>query len=193
MTARDVLLSFNPKYRPSSQKIREWFGELTEMKYGEVTQKGKSFLFSLNSTSTVSTPYPNAYIASNTPVDTDVRTTSTTSTLNGQKYQISKVTADNCGRTVDTNVHTLKTSPDKDSRFSVDTVDVFTPSRETSPPSMLSCTTEPAEFAEQIRRAIANFDRPLALEIEEALKGKAKTKLRDEVKNALAPIERKNF
>jgi hypothetical protein len=58
---------------------------------------------------------------------------------------------------------------------------------------MLGCTTKPEEFAEQIRKAIANFDRPLALEIEEALKGKAKTKLRNEVKDALAPSETKNF
>jgi hypothetical protein len=58
---------------------------------------------------------------------------------------------------------------------------------------LLSYLTEPEEFAEQIRKAIANFDRPLALEIEEALKGKAKAKLRDEVKNALAPSETKNF
>jgi hypothetical protein len=58
---------------------------------------------------------------------------------------------------------------------------------------LLSCTTEPVEFAEQIRKAIANFDRPLALEIEEALKGNAKAKLRNEVKDALAPSETKNF
>jgi hypothetical protein len=57
--------------------------------------------------------------------------------------------------------------------------------------SALSSAVE--KFAEQIRKAIANLDQPLALEIEEALKGKAKAKLRDEVKNALAPIERKNF
>jgi putative DNA primase/helicase len=57
----------------------------------------------------------------------------------------------------------------------------------------LPAQVTPAEFAEQIRKAIANFDRPLALEIEEALKGKAKAKLRDEVKNALAPSETQNF
>ncbi|MBD0339380.1 MAG: hypothetical protein ICV61_00310 [Microcoleus sp. Co-bin12] len=39
---------------------------------------------------------------------------------------------------------------------------------------LLSYLAEPEEFAEQIRKAIA-------LEIEEALKGKAKAKLRDEV------------
>jgi hypothetical protein len=58
---------------------------------------------------------------------------------------------------------------------------------------MLSCTTEPAEFAEQIRKAISNFDRSLANQVWEALEGKAKKKLRNEVKKALAPGERQNF
>jgi hypothetical protein len=68
----------------------------------------------------------------------------------------------------------------------------FAPS-EKSENLLLSYLTEPAEFTGQIRKAIANFDRPLALEIEEALKGKTKAKLREEVKDALAPSETKNF
>jgi len=191
VTARDVLLSFNPKYRPSSQKIREWFGELTDMKYGEVTQKGNSFVFSLNSTSTVSTVTQNPYAASIVGVDNYVHTTSTTSTLNEQRHQISELTVDNCGRGVDTNVHTLKSSPDISSSLSVDTVDVFASSAETSQPSMLSCTTEPAEFAEQIRKAITNFDRSLAIQVLRALKDKIQ--LRKEVRAALTVEEFDNF
>jgi len=64
---------------------------------------------------------------------------------------------------------------------------------ETSQSSMLSCTTEPAEFAKQIRKAITNFDRSLADQVWKALEGKAKKKLRNEVKNALTPDERQNF
>jgi hypothetical protein len=192
-TVRDVLLSFNPKYRPSSQKIREWFGELTAMKYGEVTQKGNSFLFSLSSTSTVSTVTQNAYTASITGVDTDVHTTSTTSTLSEQKHQISEATVDNCGRGVDNNVHTLKSSLDMNSSFSVDTVDVFASSAETSHRSMLSCTTNPIEFAEQIRKAIANFDRSLAIQVWDGLKAKAKRKLREEVKSHLTATRKRKL
>jgi hypothetical protein len=191
VTARDVLLSFNPKYRPSSQKIREWFGELTDMKYGEVTQKGNSFVFSLNSTSTVSTVTQNPYAASVVGVDNNVHTTSTTSTLNEQRHQILGLTVDNCGRGVDTNVHTLKSSPDISSSLSVDTVDVFASSAETSQPLMLSCTTEPAEFAEQIRKAITNFDRSLAIQVSRALKDKIQ--LRKEVRAALTVEEFENF
>lgn len=57
--------------------------------------------------------------------------------------------------------------------------------------STLSSIVE--KFAKQIRKAIVNFDRPLALEITKALQGQAKAKLRDEVKNALAPSESKNL
>jgi CRISPR-associated protein Cmr3 len=191
VTARDVLLSFNPKYRPSSQKIREWFRELTDMKYGEVTQKGNSFVFSLNSTSTVSTVTQNSYVASVVGVDNNVHTTSTTSTLNGQRHQISELTVDNCGRGVDTNVHTLKSSPGISSSPSVDTVDVFASSAETFQSSMLSCTTEPPEFAEQIRKAIANFDRSLAIQVSRALKDKIQ--LRKEIRAALTLEEFDNF
>ncbi|MEG4048444.1 DUF3987 domain-containing protein [Microcoleus sp. Pol17_C1] len=145
VTARDVLLSFNPKYRPTSQKIRDWFGELMTMKYGEVTQKGNSILFSLNPTSTVSTVAQNSYAASITTVDTNIHTTYTTSTLSEQKHQISEATVDNCVRGVDTNVHTLKSSLDMPLDSSVDSVDVFTPSPKTSQSSMMSCTTETAK------------------------------------------------
>ena len=174
VTARDVLLSFNPKYRPTSQKIREWFGELAGMKYGEVTQKGNSFLFSLTLTSTVSTPHPNVYTTSDKPVDANIHTTSTTSTPNEQKHQNLETTVDNCGRGVDTNVHTFESSLGMNSSFSVDTVDVFSSSAETSPPSMLSHTTKPTELAdkafasklvEEMREAIAKNNRKDAAEV----------------------------
>ena len=152
VTARDVLLSFNPKYRPSSQKIREWFGELMSMKYGEVTQKGNSFLFSLNSTSTVSTPAPNAYTADNTGVDANIHTMSTTSTLSEQKHQISEPTVDNCGRTVDTNVHTFKPNSDIGSSSSVDSVDVFTPCLKNLQPSKSQHTTTPINSESAAKR-----------------------------------------
>jgi len=141
VTVRDVLLSFNPKYRPTSQKIREWFGELELMKYGEVTQKGNSISFSLLSTSTLSTPSQNAFSASITDVDTDVHTTSTTSTLPVQKRSIPSSSVDKCGRTVDNNVHTLKASLDIGFTPSVDSVDVFTPCLKTSQPSNSEHTT----------------------------------------------------
>lgn len=158
VTVRDVLLSFNPKYRPTSQKIREWFEELTTMKYGEVTQKGNSILFSLNPTSTVSTVAQNSYATSNTTVDANVHTTYTTSTLSEQKHQIPEATVDNCVRSVDTNVHTLKSPLDMPLDSSVDSVDVFTPSAETSKSSMMSCATEAAKPAATATKKPRTFE-----------------------------------
>ena len=51
VTARDVLRIFGSKYRPTSQTVREWFGDLEALKYGKVTEKGRSVCFSLNKTS----------------------------------------------------------------------------------------------------------------------------------------------
>jgi hypothetical protein len=193
VSGRDVLLSFDSKYRPTSQKVREWFGELEAMKYGEVTEKGSSIRFSLTKTSTSSTLAHNPDRASITGVEYTLHSVSTPSTLIEQKHKIIADSVEECGGSVEVNLHTLKTSPDIDLRLSVEDVEVFTSSTETSHPLMMSCTTEPAKFVEQIKKAIANFDRPLALEIEEALKGKAKAKLRDEVKDCLAPSETRNF
>jgi hypothetical protein len=58
---------------------------------------------------------------------------------------------------------------------------------------MLSCTTEPAKFAEQIRKAIADIDRPLALQIFNLLKGKEKDELKEQVRGCLTVRENENF
>jgi hypothetical protein len=65
-------------------------------------------------------------------------------------------------------------------------------------PSAASDTEKPEtialiEIVEKIREAIANSDRALAEQISEVLKGKTQEKLRNEVKDALAPSETKNF
>jgi hypothetical protein len=54
-------------------------------------------------------------------------------------------------------------------------------------------STLPANFAEQIRKAITNFDRSLAIQVWDGLKAKVKRKLREEVKNHLTPTENENF
>jgi hypothetical protein len=146
VTVRDVLLSFNPKYRPTSQKIREWFGELEAMKYGEVTEKRNSISFSLSLTSTPSTVSQNPYSVNLSAVDADIHTTSTESTPSIQMPSISPISVDKCVRTVDTNVHTFKTNVDKGSSPSVDTVDVFTPCLEIPKPLDSEHTTKPSNL-----------------------------------------------
>jgi hypothetical protein len=194
VTARDVLLTFDSKYRPSGQTIREWFKELEELKYGEITEKGRSIRFSLSKTSTSSTLAQNLDTASLSNVDTGIHITSTSSTLNGQNFKISKFNVDERGGNVEVSSTFSNPCPAKDSKdltVNVEDVEVFASSAETSQPSMLSCTTEPAEFAEQIRKAIANFDRSLAIKVLRALKDKIQ--LRKEVRAALTLEEFDNF
>jgi hypothetical protein len=65
-------------------------------------------------------------------------------------------------------------------------------------PSAASDTEKPEtialiEIVEKIRKAIANSDRALAVQILEVLEVKTQEKLRNEVEYALAPSETKNF
>jgi hypothetical protein len=85
----------------------------------------------------------------------------------------------------------VKPLSDISSSLKGDKRDTFASSTETTQPSMLSCTTNPSEFAAQIRRVIANFDRVLAVEVTRVLKDK--TKLRKEVRAALTVEEFENF
>jgi hypothetical protein len=143
VSGRDVLLSFDSKYRPTSQKVREWFGELEVMKYGEVTQKGSSLRFSLAKASTSSTLAQNLEPVSITGVEYALHSVSTPSTLIEQKHQIIGNSVEECGGSVEVNIHTLKTSSDIDLRLSVEDVEVFTPSFEISQPSDSEHTTKP--------------------------------------------------
>jgi putative DNA primase/helicase len=60
-------------------------------------------------------------------------------------------------------------------------------------PQPLPVQVAPAEFVEQIRKAIANVDRALANQIFKELKGKGKEKLKEEVQSLLAYRENENF
>jgi len=61
------------------------------------------------------------------------------------------------------------------------------------PTALPPAQVTPAEFAEQIRKAIANVDRTLAGQILKELKGKAKEKLKEEVRSLLTCRENENF
>jgi CRISPR/Cas system-associated endonuclease/helicase Cas3 len=87
----------------------------------------------------------------------------------------------------------VKPLSDISSSLKGDKRDTFAFASDNAESQMLSCTTKPAEFAEQIRKAIANFDRSLAIQIWDALKAKAKRELRAEVKSQLTAIENENF
>jgi CRISPR-associated protein Cmr3 len=144
ISVREISKSFNVKYRPSSQKIREWLEELVEMKYGEITSKGLNILFSLTETSPVSPLSCNSYPVKVTGGDTHVPTASPPSPVDSVLPHLNPLTGDNWGRTGDTNVPTLKSIQDKDLNPTGDTGDVFTPCLEISKPSESEHTTKPS-------------------------------------------------
>jgi hypothetical protein len=84
-----------------------------------------------------------------------------------------------------TNVPQSESLPDKDLTPTVVPVVHNSPPSEKSESLLLSYLTEPEEFAEQIRKAIANFDRSLAIQVWDGLKAK--------VKSLLTPPENENF
>jgi CRISPR-associated protein Cmr3 len=193
VTARDVLRIFDSKYRPTSQTVREWFADLEAMKYGEVTEKGRSICFSLRKTSAFTAFAGNPDDASVLNAE-DKRGASAFTAFSTQKYEITEINAEETRRKRGGNAEddrVLKSSVGKDLNSNAVNAEDFTSSAETTQSSMLSCTTNPAEFAEQIRKAIANFDRVLAVEVTKALKDK--TKLRREVRAALTVEEFENF
>lgn len=145
VTAREVSKSFDAKYRPSAQKIREWFTELATMNYGEVTSKGQSILFSLTKTSPSSPASWNVDTATVTSGDTYLPTVSPPSPLSNVPPPFTQSSGEEWGGSGDTNLPTFKSLSDKELRSSGEDGEVFTPSPKTSQSSMMSCTTGTAK------------------------------------------------
>jgi len=186
ISVREVRAPFNEKQRPEVQRVREWFTELEVLNYGKVTTKGRKVTFTLS-------PRPHSPTLAQNIETEGVSHAHTSENTRPHSPTLDNFNVGECGRNVGDPPTLVKTLSSKDLNTNVGDVGVNSQPSEKSENLLLSCTTEPVEFAEQIRKAIANFDRPLALEIEEALKGNAKAKLRNEVKDALAPSETKNF
>jgi len=180
---------FRSSQRPTTQTVREWFSELEQMGYGEVTTVKNSVVFNLSPSSPVPQCPPTA-------LNPDVeRIQPSPSNLKQcpPVPPVNNATGGHWGNTGGTDVPQLETLSSMDLRATGGHGGHNSPPSKKSESLLLSYLTDPEEFAEQIRKAIANFDRPLAVEITKALQGKVKAKLRNEVKNALAPNESKNF
>jgi hypothetical protein len=182
------------KHRPETSKVVGWFEKLAAMNYGEVTKKGRSIIFSLSPVSRLSPLAQNQDTASITEGDNLIPFASPVSPLSRltePDNEFSETKGDTNGIQTGYPIPFVKPLSDISSSLKGDKRDTFASSTETTQPSMLSCTTNPSEFAAQIRRAIANFDRALAVEVTRALKDK--TKLRKEVRAALTVEEFENF
>jgi hypothetical protein len=186
ISIREVRGMFNEKQRPEVQRVREWFAELEVLNYGEVTTKGQKVTFTLSPRPHSPTLAQNLETERVLPAHTLEKTYPQSPTLDD--FSVGK-----CGLSVGDPPTPVKPLSSKGLDTTVGGVGLNSQLSEKSEPLMLSCTTEPAEFAEQIRKAIANFDRALAIQVWDGLKAKVKRKLREEVKNHLTPTENENF
>jgi hypothetical protein len=185
ISTREAQHLFHIKQRPTAQTVREWFSELQEMRHGEVTTVKKSAFLTLTTT-TVTTVTQNPDTQRVKPYHSASEPVTTVTTVNDAD-------CGNCGTTVVTGLPQSKTLSDKALEATVVTVVTNLPPSEKSESLLLSYLTEPEEFAEQIKKAISDVDRSLAIKVWNALAGKAKTNLRNEVKDCLAPSEAQNF
>ncbi|XZO02886.1 MAG: DUF3987 domain-containing protein [Microcoleus sp.] len=141
---RDVQQTFNSKQRPSVQQVREWFGQLTLMKYGNTTDTGKLLSFTLSPQSTESTDIYKSDVEKVWEVHSHKSTESTESTgfINNQ------FPVDSSGlqwTSSGLNDLTLNPLSSKDLELPVDSVDLKTPPSEILQPLMQSCTTPPTQ------------------------------------------------
>jgi hypothetical protein len=148
VSARDVGKAFDSKHRPNGQKIREWFKELVELKYGETTSKGQNITFTLSPHSPVS---PLAFNQ-----DTERLQDIPTNKLSYPHLSpVSEKSGDKWGYTGDNPIPTFKSLPDKVLELSGDSGDTKTSSAENSETLMMSCTTEISQEDAQNLRDIA--------------------------------------
>jgi hypothetical protein len=180
---------FRSNQRPTAQTVREWFSELEQMKYGEVTTVKNSVVFNLSPSSPVPQCPPTA-------LNPDVeRIQPSPSNLKQcpPVPPVNNATGGHWGNTGGTDVPQLETLSGKGLKATGGHGGHNSPPSEKSESLLLSYLTEPEEFAEQIRKAITNFDRSLAIQVWDGLKAKVKRKLREQVKNHLTPTENENF
>jgi hypothetical protein len=161
ISTRDAQNSFPLKQRPKAQQIKEWFFELEQMKYGEVTTVKKSV--SLTLTTTTVTTVPQSLSTERVKPDYSTPEPLTTVTT------VNESTVVNRSHTVVKGRLQSESLPDKALEATVVTVVTNSPPSEKSETLLLSCTAKPEEFtdehhakmlADKMREAIAtsNFE-----------------------------------
>jgi hypothetical protein len=132
------------------------------LNYGEVTTKGQKVTFTLSPRPHSPTLAQNLGTERVLPAHTLEKTYPQSPTLDD--FSVGK-----CGLSVGDPPTPVKPLSSKGLDTTVGGVGLNSQLSEKSETLMLSCTTEPAEFAEQIRKAIANFDRSLAIQVWDGL------------------------
>jgi hypothetical protein len=132
-TREAQLIGFSSKQRPSSQQVREWFGELEVMKYGKVTTVKKTTFFTL--------PTPTVPTVASSP-DTERLEGSYSSDLSFPTVPtVNETTVGNCRNTVGTSFLQLESLPSEDLKPIVGTVGTDSPLSEKAENLLLSSPT----------------------------------------------------
>jgi len=132
-TREAQLIGFSSKQRPSSQQVREWFGELEVMKYGKVTTVKKTTFFTL--------PTPTVPTVASSP-DTERLEGSYSSDPSFPTVPtVNETTVGNCRNTVGTSFLQSESLPSEDLKPIVGTVGADSPLSEKSENLLLSSPT----------------------------------------------------
>ena len=162
--AQDILRA--KQQRPTAQTVREYFSELQKMKHGEVTTVKKSTFLTL-------TTAARATVNQN-PEPERVKVCHNSPKPCAADAAVNEMTAAHCGTTAAYELPQLESLPSKVLDTIAASAAHISPPSETSQPSMLSYTTEPAEFADEhhakiladkMREAIASNNFESAKEI----------------------------
>ncbi|MEZ2303990.1 MAG: DUF3987 domain-containing protein [Microcoleus sp.] len=145
VSARDVSKTYDSKHRVTSQDIRQWFDELASMKYGEVTTKGRSILFSIASVSPISPNFQNQDPVRITNGDTPLSPISPISPIVNDSINLNKENGDNWGYIGDNPIPNQNPLLNKGFSAIGDIGDTFSPPSEILQPLMQSCTTTPTQ------------------------------------------------
>jgi hypothetical protein len=143
ISVRDAQNSFPLKQRPNAQQIKEWFSELEQMKYGEVTTVKKSVSLTLTTTTVTTVPQN----PDTERVEPDYSTSEPLTTVT----TVNEATVVNRSHTVVKSRLQSESLPDKALKPTVVTVVTNLPPSENSESQMLSRTTESAELADEHR------------------------------------------
>ncbi len=132
-TREAQLIGFSSKQRPSSQQVREWFGELEVMKYGKVTTVKKTTFFTL--------PTPTVPTVASSPDTERLEGSYSSDSSFPTVPTVNETTVGNCRNTVGTSFLQLESLPSKDLKPIVGTVGTDSPLSEKPENLLLSSPT----------------------------------------------------
>jgi len=150
-TREAQLIGFSSKQRPSSQQVREWFGELEVMKYGKVTTVKKTTFFTL--------PTPTVPTVVSSPDTERLEGSYSSDPSSPTVPTVNETTVGNCRNTVGTSFLQSESLPSEDLKPIVGTVGTDSPLPEKSENLLLSSPTPEPTLSTKKHKTFKTGDR----------------------------------